>query len=261
MKIGLNNEISNEDYHADREYISSSGLKLMNKCPREFYKKYIKGEEDEQKSSASLTFGSYVHSIILEPELVEEEYAFFDGRKAGKKWEEFRDLEENEGKTFISSSQASNAKLLKEVMEENKHAVALLDEGNPEQTLCVEIEGVKIKVRADWLRPDGKIVDLKTTANGVTYDEVQQTCLHWDYCLSAALYADAFTKFTGVKHDFYFIFLGKSPMGAEVYKASERMIEFGRQRYMKAIRAIRHARETGVWFNEGIQEIDIPENL
>jgi exodeoxyribonuclease VIII len=231
----------------------------MLKCPREFYKKYIKGEEDEdQKSSASLDFGSYVHSIVLEPHLVEEEYAIFEGHKRGKAWDEFKSAHEN--KIILSASQANSANLLKDVMLENKEACSLTKDGVAEQTLCVELDGVKIKVRADYLKGD-KIIDLKTTSNGVTYDEVQQTCLHWDYPLSAALYVDAFTEHTGHQHDFYFVFLGKSPMGCEVYKASDAFLEYGRKKYKKAIKMIKEGRESGHWFNNGIMEIDLPEGM
>ena len=266
LKLGLNHDISNEDYHADREYVSSSSLKLMNKCPREFYKKYIKGEEEDEddkgKDNPNLVFGSFLHSIVLEPELVQSEYAIFDGgRKAGKAWQEFKASDAAQGKTIVTKSQEAKAYMLKDVMSENKEALSLLENGVAEQTLCVEIEGVKIKVRADFLNEGRGVVDLKTTGNGVTYEEVQQTIMQWDYALSAALYADAFTQFTGEKHDFYFIFLAKNQMGCEVYKASDSMIEFGRKKYMKAIKAINAARESGHWFNNGIMEISLPEGI
>lgn len=267
LELGLNYDISNEDYHADREYLSSSTLKLMNKCPREFYKKYVKEvkedekEEEERKPSTALTLGSYVHSIILEPHLVQKEYAIYNGgRKAGKDWIEFRDAPDNAGKTILNASQAAQGDLMKETYLENKHATSLISSGHAEQTLCVELEGVKIKVRADYIQGD-KVVDVKTTASGITYDEVQETIIHWDYALSAALYVDAFSQHFGVPHSFYFIFLGKSPFGCEVYKASESLLENGRKRYKKALAKIRKARETGIWFNEGIQEISLKEGM
>lgn len=260
LKLGFN-EISSDDYHNDREFISSSGLKLYLKCPREFYQKYIKLkdelelEEEDGKKSAALIFGSLVHTSILEPHLLQTEYSIFDGKsKRGKDYEEFASSQGN--KTIITNSQMAHADMLKAVFEENKHAVSLIKDGEPEKTLCVEMEGIKIKVRADYLQGE-KIVDLKTTANGVTYNEVQRAIIQWDYALSAALYVDAFTQFTGKQHDFYFVFLGKSPMGCEVYKASDALLEHGRKKYKDAIKKINKSRETGIWFNEGIQEIDL----
>lgn len=260
LKLGYN-EISSDDYHADREYVSSSGLKLYLKCPREFYQKYVKQkegteiEDEEGTKSAALIFGSLVHTSILEPHLLQEEYSIYDGAsKRGKAYEDFAAAQGT--KTVITSSQMSHADMLKSVFEENKHAVALIKDGDPEKTLCVEMDGIKIKVRADYLQGE-KIIDLKTTANGVTYNEVQRAIIQWDYALSAALYVDAFTQFTGKKHDFYFVFLGKSPMGCEVYKASEALLEHGRKKYKNAITKINQSRASGSWFNEGIQEIDL----
>ena len=43
LKLGFNEDISNDDYHNDREFVSSSGLKLMLKDPRKFYKNYVLG--------------------------------------------------------------------------------------------------------------------------------------------------------------------------------------------------------------------------
>ena len=47
LSLGVNKNITNQDYHDDREFISSSGLKLLAKDPKKFHKVYVLGEEDE----------------------------------------------------------------------------------------------------------------------------------------------------------------------------------------------------------------------
>ncbi len=265
LKLGFNEDISNSDYHSDIEYLSSSSLKLLNKCPREFYKKYVKGEEDEEKgSSPHLVFGSLVHTLILEPHMLEEDYSLYQGTKgkSSNEYKEWKSLLPEDAGEIITQSQLSKARMLTDIVQENEHAVELLAEGSPERTLCVEIDGVKIKVRADWHdAASAAIVDVKTTGSGLSYEEIQQTCLQWGYPLSAALYADAFEQETGKKQDFYFIFVGKSPMGCAVFKASDQFLEFGRRQYKAAIKKILESRASGIWFNEGITEIDVPEDL
>ena len=202
MKLGLNEDISNEDYHADTEFLSSSSLKMMLKAPREFYHRYVKKdlEEEEKPQKDSLVFGSLVHSVILEPHLVEKEYVEYKGAsKRTKEWKEFK--ASNESLPIITTAQLEKANMMRDIAMENEFAVDLLKEGVPEQTLCVELEGVKIKVRSDYLK-DGQIVDVKTTSDGLSFEEVQNTCLRWDYALSAALYTDAFSQYFGKKHDF-----------------------------------------------------------
>ena len=78
LKLGVN-KCENEDYHADRHFKSSSTLKMFLKDPREFYKRYVKGEKREDGYKSAYDFGSYVHSIILEPHQTDKEFAIFEG--------------------------------------------------------------------------------------------------------------------------------------------------------------------------------------
>lgn len=71
MKVYLNNELSNEQYHADTEHINGSGLwNIYDRCPAAWR---YKDEEDEQ--SKALIFGTGSHTALLEPERFEAEYA------------------------------------------------------------------------------------------------------------------------------------------------------------------------------------------
>ena len=71
MKVYFNNELSNEDYHADTEHINGSGLwNIYDRCPAAWR---YKDEEDEQ--SKALVFGTGSHTALLEPERFEAQYA------------------------------------------------------------------------------------------------------------------------------------------------------------------------------------------
>jgi hypothetical protein len=271
LKPGFNNDISNDHYHSNREYKSSSALKLILKDPREYYKKYVLGESEPLKSD-SLNVGSYAHTRILEPHLEEVEYALWTGsRRSGKEWEKF--VEENQGKTIITSSQ----KYLVDQMianYEEAHVVigehgnekdvpvsSFFSNGKAEETLCGEINGYKVKVRTDYRQEYedyGIISDLKTTGNSIAKkEEVAETCEYWNYPLSAALYADLLEQVTGKKHDFYFIFLCKTgTKECKIFKASESFLERGRQDYLKAIELLKEAEKTGVYFENKIEELD-----
>ena len=186
---------------------------------------------------------------------MQKEYAIYTGVKRGKNWDEFK--KENEDVTIITNVQEQQAKKMQQVWEENRWANELIEGGEAEKTLCVEIDRLPIKVRADSWK-FGQITDLKTTGYGVTLEEVQSTILKYDYDLSAALYVDAFITHTGVNHDFYFAFIGKSPMGVEVYRAHEDLIENGRRKYKAAIRRIVEAKQSGEWFNQKVQDVRLP---
>ena len=82
--------------------------------------------------------------------------------------------------------------------------------------------------------------------------------IRFDYDLSAALYVDAFKKYTGKDHDFIFAFLNKQNGDVGILKASEALLENGRKKYKTAIKKLAQAEKTGVYFKEGIQEVDLP---
>lgn len=71
MRVYFNNELSNQDYHADTEHINGSGLwNILDRCPAAWR---YKDEEDEQ--SKALIFGTGSHTALLEPERFDAEYA------------------------------------------------------------------------------------------------------------------------------------------------------------------------------------------
>lgn len=71
MKVYFNNELTNEQYHADTEHINGSGLwNIYDRCPAAWR---YKDEEDEQ--SKALIFGTGSHTALLEPERFEAQYA------------------------------------------------------------------------------------------------------------------------------------------------------------------------------------------
>jgi hypothetical protein len=69
---------------------------------------------------------------------------------------------------------------------------------------------------------------------------------------------DAFTKYTGKPHDFIFAFLNKQSGEIGVLKASEALLENGRKKYKAAIKGLAEAEKTGIYYKEGIQEVDLP---
>ena len=125
LKIGLNDDITNEDYHGDREFESSSSLKLFLKDPKEYHNKYILKLPREEKYKSAYDFGSYIHSLILEPEKVEDEYAIFEGSsRRGNVYKEFK--EKNEGKIIITRSQFLQAQSLLEAYTEHQLAASMI---------------------------------------------------------------------------------------------------------------------------------------
>jgi exodeoxyribonuclease VIII len=268
LKNGFNHDISNQDYHDDRKYISSSGLKMILKDPRQFYKTYVLNEKNESTNQSAMDLGSYIHALILEPHLVEEEFAVFEGAmRRGSQWEEFS-ANVKEGQTIITKSQDVQAQELVrnfyetelELGDDLVKVSSFFEEGRAEETLCGELDGLPVKVRFDYRKEgDGyaSINDIKTTSKRIASKrDAEEVCSMFGYHISAALYCDLVEKETGKKHDFYFCFLSKKDGQTTLFKASEQMLEKGRQDYKRAIELIKKGRETGVWYEAKVETID-----
>jgi hypothetical protein len=256
LTLGINKEISNEDYHKDRNFESSSSLKLFLKDSREYYKRYILKEEQAPMYKSAYDFGSYIHSLILEPEKTDDEFIIFEGlTRRGKAWTEFK--EANQDKIIITKSQELMAISLISAYKDNADTKGLIQDGHAEHTLCTNLEGLDIKVRADYIK-EGMVIDVKTTSEPVDKFSAAKTIVRFDYDLSAALYIDAFRKYTGKELDFLFIFLNKQNNDIAVLKASTNLLENGRRKYKAAIKGLLKARSTGIFYEEGVQEVDIP---
>jgi hypothetical protein len=264
-------EVSNEIYHADTEYVSSSVLKTILKDIADYKVQYIDGEKKSFSNREALDFGSYLHALILEPHLVDVEFQVFSGlQKEGPEWDNFVKNDLDPTKILIMGSQQSIALKLLENYYAKKIYKAdgseiLINEmfigGKAEESLCTELDGVKIKVRFDYRKDcelfGNHINDVKTTSSRIsTHKGVEKVCKTFGYDVSAALYVDAVEKETGIKHDFYFTFLSKSDMGVTIWKASEQMLQRGRLKYKKALAKLKRARKLDLWVEVGIEEIN-----
>lgn len=70
--IFFNEELSNEDYHAETEHVSGTSLwKIYSQC---LAKWKFDVEESKKKKSAALVFGTTSHAMMLEPERFDAEF-------------------------------------------------------------------------------------------------------------------------------------------------------------------------------------------
>ena len=259
LKLGKNNYITNDEYHGDRDYLSSSALKMLLFDINKFHSQYILNQPSTFSSSA-MDLGSYVHSLILEPENTESDFAIYPGIKRGENWEKFRDEELN-GRTVLSVMNSRVANEMVETYKDNSDAVSLLKDGEAEYTIASNLNGVNVKVRADWWdEKNNNIVDIKTTSSNMNKKELEESIGHFNYDLSTALYIDTFKSITGKEvPDFYFIFIGsRNTKTTVVFKASKKLIENGRRKYKAAIKKYLKLKKSGEWLDTGVEEIGVP---
>lgn len=257
LKLGINEEMSNEEYHGDKIFLSSSALKLILRDENEFYRKYILREKDESKSF--FDFGTYIHALILEPWTVEDEFAFFGGvRRFGKTYDEF--CIKNAGKIVMTLGERKLADKIMESYKSNDLATSMVSNGVPEETYAAILEGMKVKARADYIASN-YILDVKTTSSSLTSSAIQSTIMKYDYDLSAALYLDVANAAGKNLEEFIFLFVNKKSCDILICKASPELIENGRRKYKAAIAKWKELEALGFFDPDKKQEEIVTVNL
>lgn len=256
-------EMSNDDYHAqlgpNEHYYSSSQVKDMLKDPELFHQKYITGEL-KQESKPQFDIGTYIHTAVLEPHLLEKECAVYQGRRAGKKWEEFQ--EEHKGKAIITQAEMIKAENAINGLRNSPICMELIEGGTPEISLFLtDFMGLRAKVRFDILsltKDHSYIADVKSTTGNVK-DEwgLRQKVHSFGYDVSAAMYVDMVNLFIKQQNldvapveEFWLLFATKDMPQAKAWCIDEDMLNVGRAKLYKAIGLIKKYVSNGWEFED-----------
>jgi hypothetical protein len=248
--MGLN-QVSNADYHGDKDYLSSSNLKLILKDRERFYREKILGDREDRKSTA-FDEGSLTHAMILEPHMVDKEFAFYPGwRKQGKQFDTF--LAGNQDKIIISKPQKFRCEKYVEAFNNNKVAKSLVSGGEAEHTICGEIDGVKVKIRADYINVEkGYILDVKTTGYSADLDSFKMSMEQFGYTLSGALYLKVAEQHYNRDFEFLFGVISKRNFNTEVYRMSDETRARGEHDIAAALNIYKECKKTGNWENPAL---------
>jgi hypothetical protein len=252
LVLGVN-KVDNAGYHADRKYLSSSVLKLINKDIAAYKAQYIDGGPGPVFANrAALDEGSLAHSRILEPHLVHKEFNFFPGDfKRGADFDNWLKSQRNQSLPIISRPQQERVDYLIKAYEKHPVAPQYLKDAETEFTLCVELEGVPIKVRFDAVQLEAGIIsDIKTTGHPGDVESFKQTIKDYEYDLSAALYCMAAEKHFGRPFKFVFIVLAKKEKTCDVYLTSELTMARGKRKVLQALETYKKCKVSGVWGQE-----------
>lgn len=283
-------KMSNEDYHARPEF-SSSQLKDMLRSAAHFHSHNIV-KEHEREVKKHLDFGTLAHTLFLEPELFETEFAILpedaprrptevmlkaknpSPETLGKIawWENFD--ANNAGKTLVTAEQMAGAKRI----VENLQALSMYAEmqnnfGMAEASIFFTDPAfdLELRIRPDWhiapcsRFPNGLIIDVKT-ANDARFTAFSKACGNYAYDLSAAMYREGFQQYYRTIEKPAFIFIvgeNDAPFVAKQYKASELFLSVGETRYNKAKELLAESLLINEWdgYSLELEEIFLPSYL
>ena len=252
-------EITDDQYfNCYNSYLSSTDMRRLLRSPAHYKNPTI-------LETPALAFGSLVHAFVLEPHSAEARYrprAEVDGRtKEGKQVREWEAaLSASQGIKFVSRSDYDAAISISSSVRSHLGATELLSNGFAEVAgLISDFNGVNVRIKPDF-RTSTAIVDLKTTQDARS-DAFTRSILNYGYDVQAALYVDVAAAIDGMKRDFYWIAVEKdAPYAVAVYKASDEMLQRGREQYTRAIDLYKECAALDLWpaYSQQVQTLDLP---
>jgi len=246
--IYSNQVLSNEAYHADREYVSSSGLKMLPYRTDEFIARYQMTQKAESRSEA-LKFGGGLHSAILEPDIFPTEYVVepvVNKRTNDGKAEllAFYKSVEAEGKTVLTPDDMDLIRAMRNTVNQHPIAGKALMGAVMEQSFFHAGDLLKQKVRTDAFK-NNIIMDLKSCEN---IDKFHQSVAEYGYNFSEAMYKTVISDVINEPVHFLFIAVQKSyPFTVSVFESDDEMKSEGYKKYIAAVETYAELKETGKW--------------
>lgn len=214
MVTGLRYDLSNDAYHAETDWLSSSMLKAL--LP-EHYK--------AGGSQEALDFGTLFHTAVLEPDDLAA-YVALDAAAIGVKadgspaqnptmtaaWKRAVAEAEQDGKTVIAQQDLDRAQAMRDAILNHDTAADLLfkREGRNEVSAFTEVEGVQCRARFDR-QISGAIVDLKSTSAKPGSRSLGYAIRDYGYDLSASHYLAVARELDIDVQAFVLVFVGKEP--------------------------------------------------
>jgi len=261
---GLTKGIANAEYHGGSELSRSTASSLLSTSPAK-----VRWErENPRPSSSALVMGGCFHSMVLEPECLDVEYAIkppdIDGKSPLTKYykETFAEMQEerpdaqwlkpDEWKTCLGMADA--------VLSNPVYTHYASDvEGIAEGTGYFKYNGASCKVRPDLYTSDGTIIDLKSTQDA-SEAGFRKSVRNFKYDFQACWYLEAMRALGLPARQFIFVCVEKSPpylTATYILTASE--IDRQKPRMQKACEIWATCMESGVWpgYPEEVVTLDL----
>ena len=240
----------NETEYRKIQAVRNSGLgTIVQKSPAH----YLHELRQPETTTAATSFGSYLHALVLTPDIVEAEYFVLDERlrphpsknyqdKANMLWKTANvNAAKQSGKALVSLEDHQRAVACKDAIRKTALANEVMNGVGVHERLVqwADLEtGVLCKARIDKTRNAERIVDLKSTTDA-SKRAFMRSIINYGYHRQAAFYLDG-----SIAKTFTIVAVESSaPYGVAVYDLSEEFIELGRIAYRFALKQIKTCRD------------------
>lgn len=215
----------------------------------------IKYEFETQKKFAQasqdrMDRGTVAHMLLLQPDRVSSEVAIWKGgRRYGSEWDGFQ--AENSNKIILTFSDWNDVNDAVRAFRFQPKLNELLTDLSPEVAMFSKERSVYTKGMVDAITNGDlcRIIDLKTTDAGISYQSVRTTIRNFHYREKMAAYKRWYERETGREViGCYNVFLSMTkPYSMRIVKMSTIALEWGEMRIMTALDAVENCLQSGKW--------------
>ena len=287
--IGIFKDLSNEEYHADKESISRSAIIEFKKSPYHYWSNYLNESRPERKSTKAMDFGNAFHTFILEPDKFEDQFCLEPpyepypplvllkdvGREAYDKFKAEKIRIENKnyvmqekfnseilelGKKPLSVIDFNQLKNMRDALQNYPKAWDLIQGAVYEQSYFWKDEGSGLIVKA---RPDilhsNMIVDLKTCADA-SPRAFQRAMVDGGYHIQGAMIREALRVLENREVSTVInIAIEKTyPYSIGIYIIDEYALEHGEAEFKAILIDLSNAIEYNTFESYPVQTISLP---
>jgi len=251
VKPGFVYDLDEATYHADRDSLSHSGVKLLLRSPALF-----RHEQDSAPVyKAVFDFGSAAHKQALGagPELVVHEYdpEKVKSPKATNAWKDQQKEVRAFGGVLLLPDEMAVVEAMAARLSSHRLAMRLLADGQPEVSAYAvdESTGIMRRCRFDWLGPT-VLTDYKSAATADPRDLAGRygVVKKLGYGNQAAWYLDLARDLGHPAAAFAFIFQEKTePYQVTVAYVDDADLDEARDQNRIALERFRDCRDSGIW--------------
>lgn len=249
--------ISNEEYHGDKDWLSSSVIKIaLNPA---LYNFVVLQQKGEKKTNSGMELGNLIHTFLLEHDKFEEEYFVYKGEltQGGAIPKKQKDAlaKEVDGRQIVTESQVEMAKLARVNCVSNEYVnEALFGSGGKNEYSYFYKDkelGFNFKVRPDrivFFEDRIIIYDVKSTRNIDVNSFARDAKYKFHYDLSAYMYCYVIFKMFGIMPSFAWIVVGSDEYApVAFYPCSDKTLLEGKEKFDTAIENIQTRTKEGNW--------------
>ena len=196
----------------------------------------------------AMLWGSAVHCLLFEPNLFDQRYAAWKGRRAGNDYKDFEAECWSLGKVVLAEKDWDKALDAAKSFVRKPDVKEIIRAGQAESTVFTVEGRVQCRGRLDWISSSThRLVDLKTT-NDITADKFSRTFYAFHYDTKMGLYQRWLNKLTNDRWPVSLIVLeSRPPYDIAVMPIDDAVLDRGARRGLEVIRRLPECIEKDCW--------------